>query len=275
MDDAVVALIERMARENAGWGYRRIQGELLKLGHRVAASTVCRALKRLQVAASTVRRALKHLRIPPAPQRDTDTSWRQFLRTQTASMSACDFFHVDRAVTLKRIHLSFVTEIATRYVHILGTTTNPDGPQDNTTNPQPTDGSRRPGRRPPAPHPTPSRPVHHLIRRHPPRHRNQRREDPTTVPTSQRPRRTIRRHHPTRNHQPPAHHQQTPPENSAEPLHGPPQPPPTTPSTTTRTTTTGPPDHRTGLHIDTPPTDPRRPHQRVRAHGNLTAGQTM
>jgi putative transposase len=98
-------LIEQMARENPGWGYKRIQGELPGLGYRVGASTV--------------RRVLKRLRMPPAPQRTRSTR-AAVLHMQASTMLACDFFRVDCAVTLRRVYVFFVIEAGTRHVRVLG-----------------------------------------------------------------------------------------------------------------------------------------------------------
>jgi hypothetical protein len=143
INPAVATLVEQMARDNPGWGYQRIQGELLGLGHRVSASTI--------------RRILKRLGIPPAPVRHDHTTWRQFLSTQASTMLACDFFHVDYALTLQRLYVFFVLEVGSRYLHILAHHRQPRRPVDRPASQESAHGPRRPRRPVQGPDPRPCR----------------------------------------------------------------------------------------------------------------------
>lgn len=99
----------RLAREHSTWGYRRLHGELLVLG--------------VKVAASTVGEILQQAGIVPAPQR-TSTTWATFLRSQAQAIIAADFFETT-TLTGARLYVLAVIEHATRRVRILGATAHP------------------------------------------------------------------------------------------------------------------------------------------------------
>ena len=103
-------LILRLARENPTWGYRRIHGELARLG--------------VTIAASTVWTILKTAGVDPVPGRSSE-SWTTFLRSQAAAIVACDFFTVD-TVMLRRYYVLFFIELQTRRAHVVGITRNPN-----------------------------------------------------------------------------------------------------------------------------------------------------
>ncbi|MGY0065026.1 integrase core domain-containing protein [Streptomyces sp. LZ34] len=106
---SVRSLVLRLAKENPGWGYRRVHGELLVLG--------------VKVAASTVWKILKEAGIDPAPERACST-WADFLRSQADALLACDFLET---VTLSgaRLYVLAVIEHASRRIRILGATAHP------------------------------------------------------------------------------------------------------------------------------------------------------
>jgi transposase InsO family protein len=108
---SVKTLIIRMARENPAWGHRRIQGELARLGHAIAASTVWEVLHAAGIG--------------PAPRRAGPT-WQEFLASQAHAIIACDFLAVE-TVLLKRLHVLVFIEHGTRRLHLAGVTARPTG----------------------------------------------------------------------------------------------------------------------------------------------------
>jgi putative transposase len=102
-------LVLRLARENPRWGYRRIRGELLKLGQ--------------PVSATAIQRVLRRHRVPPAPRRAALT-WPAFLRAHAAGLLACDFFVVE-TVRLQVLYVLFVLEVQTRRGFLAGCTAHP------------------------------------------------------------------------------------------------------------------------------------------------------
>lgn len=106
---AIKKLVLRLARENPRWGHRRIQGELTRLGHRIAASTVWEILQAAGV--------------DPAPRRSGRT-WREFLTAQAEGIVAADFFPIDTALG-RRLYALVFLEHGTRRLHITGVTVCP------------------------------------------------------------------------------------------------------------------------------------------------------
>ena len=107
-------LIVRMARENPGWGYTRIQGALSNLKHCVGRGTIANVLKRSG--------------IEPSPERGKRTQWSTFLRAHWKVLFAADFLTTEvwTARGLVTHYLLFLMSLSDRVVAIAGITTRPD-----------------------------------------------------------------------------------------------------------------------------------------------------
>ena len=103
-------LIIRMAKENPSWGYFRIRGELMKLGH--------------TVAATTIRSVLLTAGVPPAGRR-AGLSWKQFLSAHAQTLVAADFFSVD-TVFFRRLYVLIYMHLATRRILLASCTAEPN-----------------------------------------------------------------------------------------------------------------------------------------------------
>jgi HTH-like domain len=111
----ISALVVRMAEENRGWGYRRIQGALSNLGHIVARTTIANILKRHG--------------IEPVPERSRKTTWKEFLTRHWDQIVATDFFTMEvwTCSGLTRFIVLFFMDLSTRRVQIGGIASSPDG----------------------------------------------------------------------------------------------------------------------------------------------------
>jgi putative transposase len=114
IDQELEALVVRMAQENRSWGYDRIVGALTNLGYRVSAQTVGKILKRHG--------------IPPAPERKTTTTWKEFIRTHLDLLVATDFFTAEVCTlgALVTYYVLFFIHVESREIHVAGITPHPD-----------------------------------------------------------------------------------------------------------------------------------------------------
>ena len=110
IDEDCRQLILRLAKENPHWGYMRIRGELLKLGH--------------VVSATSIRNLMQRHKLPTSPTRSR-LSWREFLRVQASTILATDYFTVE-TWNLSRLYVLFFMELSTRRILWFGVTEHPD-----------------------------------------------------------------------------------------------------------------------------------------------------